>query len=136
MQSKAKTFQEDANVETIEKLAAHYGTNRAARGIAASIARTAAQNYAKQKPEDDVKYIEQSVAEIFGDLTFSTMLKSMGITEDNVRDIYKRAIENWKNRHEGVWYEGRFVKEAYPGTGRNEKCPCGSGKKYKKCCGR
>ncbi|RCK75785.1 MAG: hypothetical protein OZSIB_3728 [Candidatus Ozemobacter sibiricus] len=24
--------------------------------------------------------------------------------------------------------------EKYPGTGRNEPCPCGSGKKYKKCC--
>lgn len=24
----------------------------------------------------------------------------------------------------------------YAGTGRNERCPCGSGKKYKICCGR
>ena len=24
----------------------------------------------------------------------------------------------------------------FHGTGRNEKCPCGSGLKYKKCCGR
>jgi hypothetical protein len=24
----------------------------------------------------------------------------------------------------------------YPGTGRNEPCPCNSGKKYKFCCGR
>ena len=24
----------------------------------------------------------------------------------------------------------------YPGTGRNDPCPCNSGKKYKKCCGR
>lgn len=24
--------------------------------------------------------------------------------------------------------------EKYPGTGRNDSCPCGSGKKYKKCC--
>ena len=24
--------------------------------------------------------------------------------------------------------------EGYPGTGRNELCPCGSGKKYKRCC--
>jgi uncharacterized protein YecA (UPF0149 family) len=24
---------------------------------------------------------------------------------------------------------------APPKTGRNEPCPCGSGKKYKKCCG-
>jgi uncharacterized protein YecA (UPF0149 family) len=26
------------------------------------------------------------------------------------------------------------VREA-PKVGRNEPCPCGSGKKYKKCCG-
>ncbi|MGE3189469.1 MAG: SEC-C metal-binding domain-containing protein [Vicinamibacterales bacterium] len=25
---------------------------------------------------------------------------------------------------------------APPKVGRNEPCPCGSGKKYKKCCGR
>ena len=24
---------------------------------------------------------------------------------------------------------------AQPSVGRNEPCPCGSGKKYKKCCG-
>jgi hypothetical protein len=29
----------------------------------------------------------------------------------------------------------RIVKK-YPGTGRNEPCPCGSGRKYKVCCGR
>jgi uncharacterized protein YecA (UPF0149 family) len=29
----------------------------------------------------------------------------------------------------------RSVKK-YAGTGRNERCPCGSGKKYKVCCGR
>jgi uncharacterized protein YecA (UPF0149 family) len=23
----------------------------------------------------------------------------------------------------------------YPGTGRNALCPCGSGRKYKRCCG-
>ena len=23
-----------------------------------------------------------------------------------------------------------------PKTGRNDPCPCGSGKKYKKCCGK
>jgi uncharacterized protein len=25
-------------------------------------------------------------------------------------------------------------QEAFPGTGRNDPCPCGSGRKYKKCC--
>jgi SEC-C motif-containing protein len=46
-------------------------------------------------------------------------------------------------RHDGNWHflDGRhpgvrtFVREA-PKVGRNEPCPCGSGKKHKKCCGR
>jgi preprotein translocase subunit SecA len=29
----------------------------------------------------------------------------------------------------------KTVKSSYPKIGRNEPCPCGSGKKYKKCCG-
>jgi hypothetical protein len=28
-----------------------------------------------------------------------------------------------------------LIRRATPKTGRNEPCPCGSGKKYKKCCG-
>ncbi|MDR2482352.1 MAG: SEC-C domain-containing protein, partial [Treponema sp.] len=28
------------------------------------------------------------------------------------------------------------VKRTGPKTGRNDPCPCGSGKKYKHCCGR
>jgi uncharacterized protein YecA (UPF0149 family) len=27
------------------------------------------------------------------------------------------------------------VKREGPKVGRNDPCPCGSGKKYKKCCG-
>jgi hypothetical protein len=30
----------------------------------------------------------------------------------------------------------RTPKQAMPKVGRNDPCPCGSGKKYKKCCGR
>ncbi len=30
----------------------------------------------------------------------------------------------------------RRPEKKYAGTGRNERCPCGSGKKYKVCCGR
>ena len=28
-----------------------------------------------------------------------------------------------------------LIVRAIPKTGRNAPCPCGSGKKYKKCCG-
>ena len=55
-----------------------------------------------------------------------------------------------RNHHElgefhkvgGAWffYDGRAVKQETirhegPVVGRNDPCPCGSGKKYKKCCG-
>ncbi|MGY8718810.1 MAG: SEC-C metal-binding domain-containing protein [Verrucomicrobiia bacterium] len=32
--------------------------------------------------------------------------------------------------------EGPAPAKAAPKIGRNDPCPCGSGKKYKKCCGR
>ncbi|MBC2715271.1 MAG: YchJ family protein [Desulfobacteraceae bacterium] len=46
-------------------------------------------------------------------------------------------------KHDDVWYftDGaavppkQFVR-ASPKVGRNDPCPCNSGKKYKKCCGR
>jgi SEC-C motif-containing protein len=46
-------------------------------------------------------------------------------------------------KKDGVWYfvDGQGVasdkplRRETPKVGRNEPCPCGSGKKYKKCCG-
>ena len=46
-------------------------------------------------------------------------------------------------RDNGEWffYDGKIVGEKpfvreEPKIGRNDPCPCGSGRKYKKCCGR
>jgi SEC-C motif-containing protein len=51
-------------------------------------------------------------------------------------------ISNFR-KVDGIWYfvDGKLVPpktevRAEPKVGRNELCPCGSGKKYKKCCGR
>ena len=42
-------------------------------------------------------------------------------------------------KRDGVWYYVDGIMGQRPRTapkvGRNEPCPCGSGKKYKKCCG-
>ena len=45
-------------------------------------------------------------------------------------------------REQGQWLfvdahapEPETVRRATPRVGRNDPCPCGSGKKYKKCCG-
>ena len=50
-------------------------------------------------------------------------------------------FRNW--RKDGTWYyvDGEVIKPAtsvhqQPKVGRNDPCPCGSGKKFKKCCGR
>ncbi len=46
-------------------------------------------------------------------------------------------------KFDGEWYfyDSQFPKSGTvvnttPKVGRNDKCPCGSGKKYKKCCGK
>jgi len=45
-------------------------------------------------------------------------------------------------REDGKWVyvgqvapKGQTVRRKEPKVGRNDPCPCGSGKKYKKCCG-
>lgn len=57
---------------------------------------------------------------------------------DPMRHHERAVFEKMENQ----WYfkEGEFVKPKQirretPRVGRNEPCPCGSGKKYKKCCG-
>ncbi|MBU9735861.1 SEC-C metal-binding domain-containing protein [Diplocloster agilis] len=45
-------------------------------------------------------------------------------TEEQLKQYYKEQKAAQTYRREG------------PKVGRNDPCPCGSGKKYKKCCGR
>ncbi|OED34860.1 hypothetical protein AB833_31720 [Chromatiales bacterium (ex Bugula neritina AB1)] len=57
---------------------------------------------------------------------------------DTVIDpMIKRRIEMFPDKFTKTAEEKRPVahKEKYPGTKRNDPCPCTSGKKYKKCCG-
>ena len=56
---------------------------------------------------------------------------------DSIIDpMIKRHYEMFPSMHRNVAEKigPRTRKEKYPGTGRNEPCPCNSGKKYKKCC--
>lgn len=56
------------------------------------------------------------------------------------KDYLHHEISTFK-KIDNKWYyeDGQIVgtgpiKRATPKVGRNEPCPCGSGKKYKKCC--
>jgi SEC-C motif domain protein len=56
----------------------------------------------------------------------------------------ERALQEKSEFHriDGVWYYTKSVRvgpppvKAAPKVGRNDPCPCGSGKKFKQCCGR
>ena len=50
--------------------------------------------------------------------------------------MFKRDLRDRPNAHAVVVRDGQPRVVARPATGRNEPCPCGSGKKYKKCCGK
>ena len=48
---------------------------------------------------------------------------------------FVREPDGWKFEDGQLVGETPTVRET-PKVGRNDPCPCGSGKKYKKCCGR
>jgi len=48
---------------------------------------------------------------------------------------FVREPDGWKFDDGQLIGEKPMVRES-PKVGRNDPCPCGSGKKYKKCCGR
>jgi len=70
-----------------------------------------------------------------GQVDFTASYEYQGGRQDH------RELADFK-RLDGAWHytEGRMRSHdpivRGPKTGRNEPCPCGSGKKYKKCCGK
>lgn len=61
------------------------------------------------------------VSNINGATTFTFRIPSVCKT-DYVKEIQEQNRKAMENR--------------FPNVGRNEQCPCGSGKKFKKCCGK
>lgn len=70
-----------------------------------------------------------------GSVDFSAKYSVNGI-EQELRENASFVRENGEWRYLDGDVEGHtpFRREA-PKVGRNDPCPCGSGKKYKKCCG-
>ncbi|MFS0602671.1 SEC-C metal-binding domain-containing protein [Peribacillus frigoritolerans] len=72
--------------------------------------------------------------------------KAMDIAEDtlkyskDVMELFKQRYQQMKEKGTEIITESAKAAKmphvhAEPVIGRNEPCPCGSGKKYKKCCG-
>ena len=68
------------------------------------------------------------------------------IQEDTVRRLYftvvakpverKQVAQPTSASHGSAEPEKKAPKKAVAKVGRNDPCPCGSGKKYKQCCGK
>ncbi len=93
------------------------------------------QAYGQRDPKVEYKMLGY---DMFGEMTKS-------ITEDTVRTLFHVRIEQKVEREQVAKVTGtnkddsaakapkkRAEKKIYP----NDPCPCGSGKKYKQCCGR
>ena len=61
-------------------------------------------------------------------------------TKKGIRDVHHETADFKKVNGEWLYYTGNVKPETVVREGRkigrNEPCPCGSGKKYKNCCGR
>ncbi|MFZ2268103.1 MAG: UPF0149 family protein [Azonexus sp.] len=50
--------------------------------------------------------------------------------QENLPVIVQTLYNFWRNKR-----EGGTIKRDEPKSGRNDPCPCGSGRKFKQCCG-
>ncbi|MHB8845881.1 MAG: YchJ family protein [Nitrospirota bacterium] len=64
---------------------------------------------------------------------------SVSFTESGVRQEYRERSSFAKAGETWYFTSGKVLPprpvQTGPKTGRNDPCPCGSGKKFKKCCG-
>jgi tetratricopeptide (TPR) repeat protein len=91
----------------------------------------------EQRQKLDLAYeCAKEAAEVYAQLRMAQEAEAMG---RRLKDLEERAGESLKNlRAElvpGLATSGETEKGSKAKIGRNEPCPCGSGKKYKKCCG-
>jgi preprotein translocase subunit SecA len=56
--------------------------------------------------------------------------------EDDIKQVQKPQSENYIMSRGDSGASPATIKRKGKKIGRNDPCPCGSGKKYKKCCGR
>jgi preprotein translocase subunit SecA len=93
------------------------------------------QAFAQRNPVDEYKAASYDMLDAMND----------AIRTDTVQMLYRIRIEKKPEREEVAQVTGtnkddsasnapkkRAVKKVYP----NDPCPCGSGKKYKNCCGK
>jgi hypothetical protein len=89
-------------------------------------------------------YLVQLTLRILAEATDDKALKSL-LPDEPAPFLKDRERDLWDDALKSPWtcvpatpppqvFTGYTVRRAVPRVGRNEPCPCGSGKKYKNCC--
>ena len=85
-----------------------------------------------------VEYKKESFS-LFNELTFTIKfetIKMLQIVQFDKEALKQReAFSEKKSQNENVQLSNTEVDTSAPKVKRNDPCPCGSGKKYKQCCG-
>lgn len=84
-----------------------------------------AKEWSKQAKWLGLKIIQAKTTQHKGSVEFLALYELAG-KKSNMHEVseFKHIDGRW------FYTDGKFVK-----TGRNDDCPCGSGQKFKKCCG-
>ncbi len=79
--------------------------------------------------------LKQRIQEETVKFLFRVRIQSSPEQQESARNPRRAARELRVNRGEGSEAKTSTVRRQGDKAGRNDPCPCGSGKKYKKCCG-
>ncbi len=107
------------------------------------------RGYAQRDPKQEYKKESyeafQEMKERIEDQILKTLFRMEPMTEDQMEEERRRRAEAFRKRFqlsaaaasaaEAAEARPQTVKHAGAKVGRNDPCPCGSGKKYKKCHG-
>jgi hypothetical protein len=86
-----------------------------------------------------VDYRTQEWKDAEGELPLNDAEHLKEVAESSVPDFYAKLAKRHAKlrsiyRHCHKRHVAALAKQSKPAAGRNDPCPCGSGKKYKKCC--
>lgn len=106
-----------------------------------------------EAPKDEDKELEKQIEQDLNKMEpgMAAQLKNPAVRQkllelakkmlkDGVDIKSEKAVKHWLKGHPEVLSGDQPKVETFkrtdPKVGRNDSCPCGSGKKYKKCCGK
>lgn len=122
------------------------------KSASAAQPKQAAPAAAAEAPKDEDKELEKQIEQDLNKMEpgMAAQLKNPAVRQkllelakrmlkDGVDIKSEKAVKHWLKDHPEVLNGDQPKVETFkrtdPKVGRNDVCPCGSGKKYKKCCG-